>query len=118
MRVISNPVCVDDYGTEWYVVEGVLIPVDCASVWKTYVPGVRGFMLRPGMYTRENYAAEIAAFHELDANCNTCAYLRRVKFDRTTKTVSMPGICGRTHDAIAFHPDDFMGMHCWEARAN
>lgn len=81
--------------------------------FKSYVPTVRKPVWRPQGH---DMRPEIAALHALDANCNTCAHLQRVPFERFSKTTAMPGHCRKHDRRVVFHPDDFMGMDCWQPR--
>ena len=54
------------------------------------------------------------AFDEHEANCNTCQHLERVPHEKRKDGL----LLGRCHlkASIWFHPDDYMGMHCYEQR--
>jgi len=54
-------------------------------------------------------------FAENDANCNTCAHLQRVPHAKCF-TGMLDGICRKTSQALRFHPEDWMGMACYESR--
>lgn len=73
----------------------------------------------PGVKGRKSSKVEAAAFHESDANCNTCKHLRRVASDKLGDGL-MRGRCGHhpygARFVMVFAPDDWMGMRCWEAR--
>ena len=70
------------------------------------IPGVKG-----PPPTQE----EARAFNEWDANCNTCRHLTRVPCEPRCGSPH-DGICQLKQVPIRFHPDDWMGMSCWEAR--
>ena len=53
-------------------------------------------------------------FDESEANCNTCKHLVRVKHE-PRKDGMLQGEC-QTMPNLLFHPDDFMGMNCYEQR--
>lgn len=53
-------------------------------------------------------------FDESEANCNTCKHLVRVKHE-PRKDGQLRGTCKNNTDLL-FHPDDFMGMNCYEQR--
>ena len=53
-------------------------------------------------------------FDESEANCNTCKHLVRVKHE-PRKSGMLEGAC-HTNPKLLFHPDDFMGMNCYEQR--
>lgn len=53
-------------------------------------------------------------FDESEANCNTCKHLVRVKHE-PRKDKQLQGSC-KNHTDLLFHPDDFMGMNCYEQR--
>jgi hypothetical protein len=81
--------------------------------FRSYYPTVRKPVWRPQGH---DMRPEIAALQALDANCNTCTHLQRVPFERPSKTVNMTGHCRRYDRATSFHPDDCMGMACWQPR--
>ena len=66
-----------------------------------------------------------AAFDAMDANCNTCTHLRRVKHEKNKAgflfgACSNPGQASTPYAApeglICFHPDDPMLMPCYQPR--
>ncbi len=70
-----------------------------------------------------NPKQERRAFDEMDRNCNTCARLTRVARPKE-KARFLYGKCDSTEPhlytkkdgVIMFHPNDHMGMECWEHR--
>ena len=58
----------------------------------------------------------------MDANCNTCKNLCRL--ESKVKHGFLKGKCDKFNDThpyykdtfFYFHPEDFMGMNCWESR--
>lgn len=67
-------------------------------------------------------AESVKQFNRTEANCNTCKNLERVPHDK--RGGFQRGKCGKAKNhpypvkdgAITFHPDDHMGMECYEAR--
>ena len=119
MKIIDPCVGTDDYGRSVYRIGGEkLVTVDECSIWPCYMPGVKGFFLREKGYTKQDYRDEVRDLNALDANCNTCEHLIRVPFSRDSKAQLMVGKCGHHpyKPEFTFHPDDFMGMKCWEPR--
>lgn len=71
----------------------------------------------------------VMAFNECEQNCNTCRHLERVEHPKD-KHGFMSGVCGNDKGfpsqnpyyeenpsrQMKFHPDDWMGMPCYEAR--
>ena len=53
-------------------------------------------------------------FDESEANCNTCSHLVRKRHD-IRKDGQLLGHCHKNNDLL-FHPDDYMGMVCYEQR--
>ena len=74
------------------------------------------------------HRASIRAFHESEANCNTCVFLERVKHDKD-KAGFLFGSCRSASgqpemnpyfvsrdEPMSFHPDDPMHMPCHTPR--
>lgn len=55
------------------------------------------------------------AFDESEANCNTCKNLVRARH-APRKDGQMLGTCPIVGAELMFHPDDSMGMPCYEQR--
>jgi hypothetical protein len=64
---------------------------------------------------KDLHKQQTIAFHESEANCNTCANLERVKHDKDS-TGFLHGKCKTTGQMIQFHPDDPMHMDCYVSR--
>ena len=58
---------------------------------------------------------QLIAFHESEANCNTCANLERVRHEKQASGFLM-GVCKATGRSIEFHPDDPMHLECYVSR--
>lgn len=86
-----------------------------AKLLKSYYPGVKGTWAVPVEYDAKR---EVAAFVENDANCNTCRHLIRIPHEKQHPARLHVGMCGHQpyKPLIQFHPDDCMGMRCWEGR--
>ena len=79
------------------------------------------FLCHPdfGSITRKE---SVIALQELDKNCNTCKNLCRIEYRDSFGFLK--GNCtafDSTHpynreSFFYFHPDDFMGMNCWQSR--
>jgi hypothetical protein len=120
-RPIHSPeVCVDDFGNS--VVRchytGKLVHVGDPTA--QYIGPVTP--QAPGTYlcaadAREAFKKSRALFDESEANCNTCTHLQRIPHGKQHPSAPMRGVCGANGAALVFHPDDFMGMSCWEGRA-
>ena len=54
-------------------------------------------------------------FDESEANCNTCKHLVRIKH-APRKDGQLQGTCPAVGTELMFHPDDHMGMPCYEQR--
>jgi hypothetical protein len=74
------------------------------------IPGVRGVIA-----SKE----EARAFHETEANCNTCKHLKRVQHEKDRHGF-LYGQCGHNPFGhmfvMKFHPDDPMHMRCYVPR--
>lgn len=120
--------CVDDFGE---------LVINCsyteALVWarnavayRMYRPAKRKYRA-PTPEALAGYKYEVACFNEVDANCNTCKWLSREKHPKH-KGGELEGWCDNPNSRldrlhykpegakIMFHPEDCMGMPCWEAR--
>lgn len=121
-----TPICTDDFGTSVYLGRYTERPVwaDKAISYPAVVPGVKASYL-DSEAGREGHRFNAAAFQENDANCNTCKHLIR-QAGRKDRGGFLYGKCGGTpakhpyslnpRSHMAFPPDDYMGMTCWEAR--
>lgn len=77
----------------------------------------------------DRHKASVTAFHECEANCNTCRNLIRIPSDKRLSKLSGVhyGRCSTIPDnshpyppdangVMRFSPLDFQGMPCWEPR--
>lgn len=120
--------CVDDFGE---------LVIRChltgALVWAS--KAIAYSLMRYGgrLYRAPTDAAQAALrlsaglLAELDANCNTCKWLARERHAKSP-TGELRGWCDNPASRldllhykpdearIMFHPDDFMGMPCYESR--
>lgn len=90
------------------------------------VPQVRGaYVCRPD--AKAAFRASRQAFNESEANCNTCRHLQRVPHEKSragflygrcecADLSAHPYASRIVNGVMPFHPDDFMGMPCYEAR--
>lgn len=124
------PICVDDYGCEVFHCHFSGEPISAAEaqIVGATIPGVKARYV-VSQRSAQARKASAAAFHESEANCNTCRHLIRVKHQRRPDGF-MHGKCGsgsgqpqsspysgRFEDAVmVFHPDDPMHMPCYETR--
>lgn len=110
-------VCVDDFGNEVVICQYTRNPVSVADAIYIgpCIPQLNGTYLCAAD-AMPAFKASKRNFDEMDANCNSCQHLERVQFVRNSSTALMPGVCGRTKEKLLFHPDDHMGMVCWEGR--
>ena len=115
-KVLNKPITVDDQGNEVYICQYSKKPVSTdsalmlgplmANVSGTYVCHPEGFHSR--VDSKKN-------FDEMDANCNTCKNLQRIPHEKR-KDGQLVGVCKLKSEQLLFHPDDWMGKECWEAR--
>lgn len=103
---------VDDYGTEMVLTSEGLFPATEVKWVKAYMPGAKGGNWR---HKSHDTQGAIRAFHENDANCNTCKHLQRVKHEKC-KFGFLEGRCIAHGMSMRFHPDDPMLMPCYEPR--
>ena len=111
-------VCVDDFGTALYACRftGRLVGGDAAQTCGAIVPGVRAvYVMADTDAARAAKKASEQAFHESEANCNTCQHLERVPHDKS-KAGLLYGRCNRHGVSLDFHPADPMNMQCHNLR--
>lgn len=82
------------------------------------VPNTKGvYVCHPSAVVA--WKASKRVFDSVDRNCNTCAHLVRVKFDKQPPAALHSGVCSNHPylPIIKFHPDDSMNMSCWKSRS-
>lgn len=125
-------ICTDDYGQSVYRCRytAAIVFADDAVVIGARIPGVRArLFIAPSEEAKRAHKAEGIAFHEAEANCNTCRYLERVKhsrepagflFGRCRSRNGRPDVSHYADrargDVMIFHPDDPMHMPCYASR--
>lgn len=126
------PVCVDDYGDLVYrcFYTGAMVSAGNSAITGAMIPGVKArYVMGSGDAAKLARKASSVAFHELDANCNTCKHLQRVAHEKSRAGFVL-GMCGnkladrsshpyrdRERDGVMMiHPDDSMRMPCYESR--
>lgn len=127
MTFEQQPICTDDFGNEVYIGHwtGKIVASTDARYFGAIIPqaNCRYIDLRDeGLLARkESYRT----FCDSEQNCNTCRHLKRVPHKKNAHSL-MAGIClsapvnhpyrvGKNNE-ILFHPDDWMGMQCYESR--
>ena len=125
-------VCTDDFGTLVFRCRYTehLVWADVAIVIGATMPGVRArYVMAETVEAKAAHKASGIAFHEIEANCNTCRFLERVKRDKNRaaflygrctsaepKFEASPHFNRREGDVMVFHPDDPMSMPCYVSR--
>lgn len=131
-EIDSQRVCTDDYGDGVYRCQWTqsLVWPDELSVQGAIVPGVIAYHIMAN--TPEAKALRRAsqiAFHESEANCNTCVHLSRVRHQKVLGGL-LYGSCNSPQPRMGAHPyrnrmvdgvfpfspDDWQGMPCYESR--
>ncbi len=111
-------ICTDDYGNGVYrcrYTSAIMWPEECV-VAPALIPGVRHRMFMASTTeAKAKHKSSVRAFHENDANCNTCRHLIRSSHEKNSAGFLF-GKCAATGDALMFHPDDAMLKSCWTAR--
>jgi hypothetical protein len=120
MRKILNPsVGIDDFGNTLYQCHFTkkLVSTENSIFLGAVVPQVKGsYVCSPDAL--EFRKISIKAFNEVDANCNTCKNLERLPHEKQHPAAPHKGNC-KLHPyatKVTFHPDDWMGMVCWQTR--
>jgi hypothetical protein len=115
-KVLNKPIATDDQGNEVYLCQFSKKPVSInhAVMLGPLMANVSGTFVchQDGKEARKQSKI---CFDENEANCNTCKNLMRVHHDKI-KGGFLEGVCQKNKERIRFHPDDWMGKECWEAR--
>ena len=125
MSDMQRLLCVDDFGSEVYKCHwtGKPIAIPDAVVIGGFMPGVKSkFICHPDYIEARKLSHK--SFNESEANCNTCKHLFRVKREKNagflygeclakSKEVKIYPVID---NVMMFHPDDWMGMKCYEHR--
>jgi hypothetical protein len=123
--ILSDVVCVDDFGDMVFVCQytGVFVAAGEAIFIGPVMPNVNGTYVC-ATDAMPVFRAQKTSFNELDANCNMCRHLERAQrpkniggflFGRCAKGID-PKLYSTVDGLNQFHPEDYMGMTCWEAR--
>ena len=95
---------------------GALVDQDQALTVGTTLPNVKArYIIANTDQAKTMHKQQIIAFHEHEANCNTCKNLCRVKHEKD-QSGFLHGICQINQNPIEFHPDDPMHMSCYVSR--
>lgn len=127
--MIQQPICIDDFGTAIYHCRftGALVGGSSAMICGPIVPGVKAvYIMGASVEAKKKKLESDHAFHESEANCNTCTNLRRVTHD-SIKGGFLVAQCGnpdrvptpypeRAAGLMMFHPSDPMLMPCYFPR--
>jgi hypothetical protein len=117
-KILNAPIGVDENGREIYACHytGKTVAKDDAIHLGAVTPQVKGtYICHPDAI--EVRKSEVATFNETEQNCNTCQKLERIPHAKQHPAYPTKGICGKDNTEIYFHPEDWMGKPCWEARA-
>ncbi len=131
-RISQNPICTDDFGNLVYSCHWTGVPVSIVDsvIGGGFYPGVKStFICSPDHKHAKKESHRL--FNEMDMNCNNCKHLDRVKREKNSagflfgKCLSddrfltdSPYAYAEENDVMMFHPDDWMGMLCYEQREN
>ena len=116
MKTLNSPTCVDDFGNYVYRCHwtDIMVSAEDAVITGGFYPGLHSKFVA----VKDHYKAKKDAhylFNEMDANCNTCKNLTRTPHKKE-KTGFLYGECKIHKTSLMFHPDDHMGMKCYEGR--
>jgi hypothetical protein len=123
--ILNAAVCTDDFGSLVFVCQYTqsMVTVDSSIFIGPVMPNVNGtYVCAP--HALAAFKSSRANFNAEERNCNTCKSLQRIQHAKN-KGGFLYGRCGKgitehqypmKGDVIMFHPDDPMGMPCWEAR--
>lgn len=131
MTLETQPICVDDFGDLVYRCHWTgLLVFGRDVIWTgAIIPGVKvRHAAAPGFESSRMAARE--SFDAAEKNCNTCSHLIRVKHAKC-KFGFLYGRCASQSkqwsahpykdrfqgDIMIFHPNDWMGMPCYEPRS-
>lgn len=80
------------------------------------IPGVIAqYYMKNTSEVRELHKQQQIAFHESEANCNTCANMERIKHEKS-KFGFLKIKCCMDNKIKTIHPDDPMFMSCYKSR--
>ena len=115
-KILNEPVGKDEYGDVYFCRYSKKNVSFKDSIFiGAILPQVKGsFVCHPDGL--KFYKEEKDIFNEFEANCNTCKNLTRTPFKKQHPANPMTAICSLKKESITFHPDDHMGMECWEKR--
>ena len=116
----QQPICTDDHGTAIYKCRhsGQFVGGLDAKFTGAFIPGVKAvYVMGVNQEAKDAQKQDRAWFDEMDANCNTCKHLNRIK-RKKSKYGFLHGACNIKAIAgdMQFHPHDPMDMKCWEGR--
>ena len=121
-KIISEYLCVDDYGNEVFRCQftGLTVHADDFIALGPFIDcGAVTYVCHPTAMSA--YKAARREFDEFEANCNTCKNLIRLPHE--SRAGSIRGTCQKLKRKNNFvsieffvHPGDPMFMQCWEAR--
>lgn len=108
-------ICVDDFGNEVHRCHWTdkLVSIADAVITGGMIAGVKTRYVAIKDHKEARKVAQ-AAFNESEANCNTCAHLKRAAHPKNSAGF-LYGSCSMQEN-LMFHPDDPMHMQCWHAR--
>lgn len=123
--ISQKPICVDNFGNEIYICHwtGKTVSVIDAVITGGFIPGhnTQFLSIKDNRKTMRNSRK---LFDELEANCNTCKNLTRIKSD--DKHGFLYGVCENEisqhelytsqNTIMTFHPNDPMHKVCWKSR--
>lgn len=128
-RLIGNkPLCTDDFGELVFRCQytDALVTASKSIYLGAAIPQVTcTYVCAPD--ATEAFKESKRAFDEMDANCNACVHFIRLPFERARAYGKVKGQCGKNlipdrmvygiEDPVFWvHPDDHMGLECWEQR--
>ncbi len=119
-KILSEPLGQDDFGFAFYKCQytGKVVQQPNHIFLGAVLPQVSGsYVCDPGATPFRRAASQQLA--ELDQNCNTCRNLERLPHEKQHPAATLTGKCLNQpyKPVVRFHPEDWMGMSCWQARS-
>src|SRR5882762_10836245 len=112
-------IAIDDYGRAvyrcHYSSKMIFLPEGIIS--GGVMPGIKVKYLCHPDHKATKKQSQIA-FNDMDENCNTCKNLQRIKHAKNDQGFLFGECKKQDNKPIKFHPDDWMGMLCYENREN
>lgn len=126
LRKYGEVIRIDEHGNDVFKCHwtGKEVGAPDAVITGGFYPGIKSKFIACKDHTAAKKQSH-HLFNQMDANCNTCKHLDRIKHSKDSAGF-LYGACkidsqDQKHyqvrnGVMMFHPDDHMGMECYESR--